>query len=61
MFEPVEDGIGKGVVANGGIPLFDGQLSILQAGTQLARTVLLVGSRECGIWQTTAIAPSSIT
>ena len=39
MDKPVEDGIGEGVIADGGIPLVDGQLAGYQGGGGLVAVV----------------------
>ena len=39
MYQPVEDGIGEGVIADGGIPLVDGQLAGHERGAGVIAVV----------------------
>ena len=39
MHQPVEDGIGEGVIADGGIPLVDGELAGYQGGGGLIAVI----------------------
>ena len=39
MYQPVEDGVGEGVIADGGIPLVDGQLAGHECGAGVVAVV----------------------